>query len=224
MRNSFTGMVTEVVNTGILFVIAEILTLRKQLTMRSEFKAQSGWNDSLQGYILRGLEAIAQSVKRVTYSPADVDPDAIRAQRLAEAKDTSITLKTAWDGKSVNSDDIVMPSGINQGREVNFDPSGADPNFPQPTPELIPNDFARALLIKLDQTIVALTRLDSRSQPSTINAAESAQIQAFLNEAYGICIVKGGEAHRADIPSGVMPADEPGTFNFDGSADPPSVK
>lgn len=223
MKNTFTGMVKEVVNTGILFVIAEVLGFRVQLTMRDEFKSQSGWNDSLNGYVMRRLEAIRQTVARVTYSPSESDPEATRIKRIQEAKDTSTTLAAAFGDESINNDDLVMPVGAVPS-ELSYDLSGAHPDYPQPTAANIPNNHARALVTKLDQVVTTLTRLDSRTQPSTINAPESAQIQAMLGEAYAIAKEKGGEANRADTPSGVTPSQEVATFNHDGSLDPEPAK
>jgi hypothetical protein len=219
MTHTFTGMVMSFPNRAIHFVLAETLKFRKQLTVRSEFTSQSGWNDSLNAYMMVELEAIAETVKRGTYSPSSPDPTQTKAARLAEAKDTSKTLKDAFDGKSINSDDIVMASG-SLDKDVPYDLTGNDPDYPQPTPDLIPNDFARMFLVALDSFAVAATRLDSRTQPVTINAMESAQLLALLNELFAVCVLKGGEANRSETPTGLLPSQVPATFNADGSLDP----
>ena len=43
-ENTFKGANTEFPNLGIHFILAEIIKFRKQLTVRQEFKSQSGWN------------------------------------------------------------------------------------------------------------------------------------------------------------------------------------
>ena len=220
MKHTFTGMVMSFVNRGIHTLLAEGLKLRKQLTQRVEFRSQSGWNDALNHYIMTELEALAQTVKRATYSPSDSDPAAAKATRIAEAKDTSTTLASAFDGQSVNGDDIVLPASTLTG-DVPYDLSGAHEDFPQPTPDLILNDFGRILITGLDRFLVAATQLDSRSQPVTINAMESAQLLALLNELYALCMVKGGEENRSETPTGLMPSQAAETFNADGQLDPP---
>jgi len=218
MKHTFTGLVPSFPNRGIHFLVTEALTFRKQLTVRPEFQSQSGWNDSMNGYIKRQLEALAQTVKRVTYSPSGADPTAVKDQRINEAKDSAHTLAESFDGKSINSDDLVMPA-MGHEKSVPFDLSGNHPDFPQPTHDVVENDFARMLIIGLDNFVVTATQCDSRTQPATINAMESAQLQALLNELYATAMVKGGEANRVETPTGLMPSDRSGTFNADGSLD-----
>jgi hypothetical protein len=218
MKHTFTGLVPSFPNKGIHFLITEALTFRKQLTIRDEFRSQSGWNDAMNGYIKRQLEALAQTVKRITYSPSGSDPDAVKDQRIQEAKDTSLKLADVFDGTSINSDDLVMPS-TGMPKTVPFELSGNHPDFPQPTHDIIENDFARTFVIGLDSFIVSASQLDSRTQPSTINAMESAQLQSLLNELYFVAEIKGGEENRVETPTGLMPSDRPGTYNYDGSLD-----
>jgi len=219
MQNTFTGAVLQFPNRGIHFLLAEVMTFRKQLTMRKEFTSQSGWDDAFNNYLKRQLEALCVTVKRVTYSPSAGDAEAVRQKRLEEAQDTSTGLAAAFDGKSINSDDSVMPAMTRDG-EVTYDLTGADPDFPQPTVSLIPNDHARAVVGGLDNFVVTATNLDSRTQPSTINAAESVQLLHLLNELYSICMLKGGEENRTEIPTGLMPSQRADTFNADGAHDP----
>ena len=221
MKHTFTGMVKAFPNRGIHFLVAEVLKVRRQLSVRAEFRSQSGWNDSLNAYIKRQLEALAQTVKRVTYSPSGSDPDAVKEKRVQEAKDTSTGLAEAFDGKSINSDDLVMPSGTLP-REIPYDLSGAHPDYPQPTPDTVLNDFGRMLIIGLDHFLVIATQLDSRTQPVTINAMESAQLLNLLNELYAMCMKKGGEENRSETPTGLLPSQVSETFNADGGLDPES--
>lgn len=220
MKHTFTGMVTEFPNRGIHFIIAETLKFRKQLTVRREFTSQSGWNDSLNDYMKQELENLCLTIKRVTYSPSSPDPATAKANRIAEAKDVTKTLLDAFDGKSINSDDLVMPSGALD-REVPYDLSGNHLDYPQPTPDVIKNDFARMFIVGLDNFVVTGTQLDSRTQPVTINAMESAQLLNLLNELYAVCIVKGGEENRSETPTGLLPSQVAGTFNADAALDPP---
>jgi hypothetical protein len=218
MKNTFTGAVLAFPNRGIHFMIAEVMTLRKQLFLRTEFKSQSGWNDAMNQYLKDELEKIAQTVKRITYSPSGDDPAVVREARIAEAKDTAKKLADVFDGKSINSDDLVMPANVWE-KELPYDLTGVHPDFPQPTLDRIPNDFARAFVVALDNYVVTATNLDSRTQPATINAYESAQLQALLNEMYAIAMIKGGESNRVDVPTGLAMSERPTTFNADGKYD-----
>jgi hypothetical protein len=222
MKNTFTGAVMEFPNRGIHFFLGELMGFRRQLFLREEFRSQTGWNDALNAYMQTQLEHLAQTVKRICYSPSGSDPVAVRDARILEAKDTAKTLAAAFDGKSINSDDLVMPN-IPIQREVIFDWSGNHADYPQPTQERLPNDTARAFTAGLDYLAVMATNLDSRTQPSTISAYEAAQLLAAMNELYALTALKGGEKNRSDVPTGLAASVRPTTFNADGKLDPPAV-
>ena len=219
MKNTFTGAVLSFANRGIHLFCDEGFNFRKQLTVRPEFRAESGWNNALNDFMKSRLEELAETVKRVTYSTTTSDPAANKAARIADAKNTDATLADAFDGKSINTDEIVMAAPVVD-KQLAYDLTGADPNVPQPTPELLPNDIARAFVIGVDNLIVAATNLDSRTQPATINAMEAAQLLTLLNEMYALCMLKGGEENRVETPTGVLPVQRASTFNADGAADP----
>lgn len=220
MRNTFTHMRTSFCNMGIWAIVTDYLQFRVQLLDRNEFTSQTGWNDALNGYLKRELEKLAETVKRATYSPSGSDPDSIREDRIADAKDTCRKLSDAFDGRSINADDLVMPSTSSE-FHLNIDLSGQHPDHPQPTPGRIKNDWARNFITLLDTFAVKATNLDSASQPATINAPEAAQLLAYLNSAYAICHLKGGEANRSDVPTGLLPSEVPSTFNAGGEHDVP---
>lgn len=221
MTNTFTGMITKYRNQGINHLVRDTLQFRRQLTLIAEFKGESGWNDAINQYMIVELEKLAQTVKRVTYSPQSADPAAVLANRLTDAKNTGTTLKDAFDGKSINTDDVPMPGNTLE-FTLDVDLSGVHPDYPQPTAAVIKNDVARTFVQTLDQFCVLATRLDSRVQVSTINAAESAQLLAVLNSLYAICMIRGGEKNKSIIPSGVLPSEEPTTYNADGQFNPPT--
>jgi len=220
MKNTFSGAVLNFPNRGVHFLLGEAMGFRRQLFLREEFTSQNGWNDALNLWMQTSLEKLCQTVKRICYSPAGVDPAVVRDQRISEAKDTSKGLKDAFDGKSINSDDLVMPN-VPLERQIIFDLTGKHPDYPQPTQQEIPNDTARAFVAGLDYFVVMATNLDSRTQPSTISAYEAAQLLAALNELYAITVLKGGANNRSDAPTGVPMSVRPTTFNYDGKYDPP---
>ena len=51
-QNTFRGANPEFPNLGIHFLLAEVIKFRKQLTVRQEFRSQSGWNDALNRYMV----------------------------------------------------------------------------------------------------------------------------------------------------------------------------
>ena len=68
---------------------------------------------------------------------------------------------------------------------------------------------------------VELTNLDSRHAPFGIEKYDSLKIRSqYLNKLYTVCQEFGGEENRDDVPTGVLPSDEPKGFNADGQFDP----
>ena len=205
-QNTFQGANLDFPNSGIHFMLAEIIKFRKQLSMRDEFRSQSGWTDNLNNYMITELEKLRDTVENICSNPSDVSMEELEAR----AADTERTLASDYDIKSLSSDNILMPVGVS--REVVWDLTGNDPDLPQLTPESCPNDVARSFITFLDTLFVSLTRLDSRFQTQTIMRNEGAQMVSILETLYAITQRKGGEVNKSDIPSGTLPSQDPDTF------------
>lgn len=204
--NTFKGANLVFPNDGIHFILAEIIKFRKQLTVRPEFKSQSGWNDAVNNYMVTELEKIGDTLENITYYPDEATLEELEAQ----AADTTRSLASDYNARALTTDNILMPTGVD--REVVWKLDGTDLDIPLVTPELIVNDTARSFLTLLDNVFVQLTRLDSRHQPYTITKYESAMVRALLSTLYAICQRKGGEVNKSDIPSGSLPSNESTTF------------
>ncbi len=211
MANStFAGANMSFPNDGVHFLLSETIKFRKQLTVRAEFASQSGWGDALNEYLKENLEALAQTLSRVTYSPESKTKDELEA----DAANTAGSLAAEFNEFTLSDDNTVMPNGPD--RDIVWVLDGTDPDLPQCTPENCPNDMARSFITGLDKFFVSLTRLDSRFQPQTITKAESVMMRAILQNLYTLATVKGSEINRADIPNGTLPSQEPDTFGFSG--------
>lgn len=206
MSNTFTGSNLEFTNTGIHFILAEIIKFRKQLTVRDEFKAQSGWDNAMNHYMVTELEKLADTLENITYNPDEVTQEEIEAQ----AADTTRSLADDYNERALTSDNLLMPVGPKI--KVVWDLTGGDLDLPQMTPANCPNDAARTFISYLDRFFVELTRLDSRHQAQTITKYESAMMRSVLNTLYTICQRKGGEDNKSDIPTGTLPTQESATF------------
>lgn len=218
MQNTFTGLVRQCTNAGIHAVVDEMMAFRMQLVKRPERASLSGWNDALNFFLLQQLEKIRRTVARVTYAPSSSNPEEVRQLRMAQAGDVNVTLGALHNDGAVHYDDIMLATR-ERVREFPYDFTGADPNFPQPTPELFPNHWLRTFIIELDAIVVGLTRLDSRHEPGTINQYESAQVTMMLQGLHTLALEKGGAYNRNDIPDGVTPLEEKATFNYAGQYD-----
>ena len=204
--NTFHGANLSFENLGIHFLLSEVIKFRKQLTVRTEFKSQSGWDNSLNNYMIKELEKLADTLENITYLPDSLTQEELEAQ----AADTTRSLADDYTDRALTSDNVLMPVSIT--REVVWDLTGTDPDIPQMTPENCPNDAARAFVTGLDNFFVQATRLDSRFQAENITKYESVMMRGYLNQLYTITQRKGGEGPRSDIPTGTLPSQDPATF------------
>ena len=205
-QNTFLGANLEFPNLGVHFLLAEIVKFRKQLTVRQEFRSQSGWNDGLNRYMVTELEKLADTLENITYNPDSFTLEELEAQ----AGDTSRTLDEDYNEFALTQDNVLMPVGVN--RTLSWDLTGADVDLPQLAPQNSPKDYARTFVAALDNFFVELTRLDSRHQPYAITKYESVMMRSLLNVLYTLTQRKGGEVNRSDVPTGTLPSEEGGTF------------
>ena len=205
-QNTFMGANLEFPNLGVHFILAEIIKFRKQLTVRQEFRSQSGWNDALNRYMVDELEKLGDTLENITYNPDGLTQEELEAQ----AADTTRSLADDYNEVALTQDNVLMPVGVN--RRVVWDLSGADADLPQLNPVGCPNDAARAFVTALDNFFVELTRLDSRHQPYAVTKYESVMMRSLLNVLYTLTQRKGGEDNRSDVPTGTLPSEELNTY------------
>ena len=204
--STFRGCNLEFPNLGIHFILAEVIKIRKQLTVRQEFRSQSGWNDSLNRYMVTEIEKIGDTLENITYNPDNLTLEELEAQ----AGDSTRSVADDYNDLALTQDNVLMPVGVN--RRVVWDLTGVDMDIPQLHPGNCPNDAARTFVTALDNFFVEMTRLDSRHQPYSITKYESVMMRSLLNVLYTLTQRKGGETNRSDIPTGTMPSDEGTTF------------
>ena len=205
-QNTFKGANTEFPNLGIHFILSEIIKFRKQLTVRQEFKSQSGWNNALNRYMVTEIEKVGDTLENITYNPDSLTQEELEAQ----AADTTRSVADDYNDVALTQDNVLMPVGVN--RTVTWDLTGNDVDIPQLHPGNCPNDAARSFIAALDNVFVELTRVDSRHQPYSLTKYESVMIRSLLNVLYTLTQRKGGEVNRSDIPTGTLPSDDPNTF------------
>ena len=133
-QNSFSGSNLDFPNEGIHFILSEVIKFRKQLTVRDEFRSQSGWHDSLNRYMSTELEKLADTLENITYNPDLITQEELEAQ----AADTTRSLADDYNTRALTSDNVLMPVGMS--RRVVWDLTGADPDIPQTSPDIYPND------------------------------------------------------------------------------------
>ena len=204
--NTFDGANSKFPNLGLHFFVAEVIKFRKQLTVRSELRSQSGWDNALNHYMVVQLEALADTLETITYNPDHFAQEELEEQ----AGDTTRSLGDDYNERALSSDNVLMPVG--SVRETVWKLDGADVDIPQLTPANCPNDTFRAFVTGLDRVYCEATRTDSRHQTDNITKYESTVLRALLNSLYTLTQRKGGEVNKSDIPQGTLPSQEAATF------------
>ena len=207
MTHSFHGANLEFQNRGIHYLVNEVIKFRKQLTVRPEFKGQSGWTDALNNYMASELEKLQDTVASITYLPDEKTKTDIEMA----ASNVDNTLASEFNVRALTADNVLLaPFNV---VKVTHDLSGNHLDIPQVDANNCPNDAGRSFIHMLDTFVVMCTRLDSRVQPTTITKDESAQLHALLNMLYVLLQRKGGEKMKSNIPVGTLPSQEAQTFN-----------
>lgn len=205
-QNSFFGANTVFVNRSLHALLAEIIKIRQQLTVRNELYTRSGWNNAMNTWLETVLNMLRDTVENISYNP-----DATTLSQLkSNASDTTRTVKDDYNARALASDNLLMPN--TQPYPIVWDLTGADPDLPQITVQNCPNDWFRLLIKGLDELFVQSTRLDSRHERNLITKYEGAMLCSLINELFTIVQRKGGEVNRTDIPVGTLPSQEPATF------------
>src|ERR1051326_740187 len=73
IKNSFAGMVTVFPNVGIHSLVATGFKFRKQLTVRTEMKQQTGWSNELNVFMAKGLLELDKNCRRIVYNSASLE-------------------------------------------------------------------------------------------------------------------------------------------------------
>jgi hypothetical protein len=137
-------------------------------------------------------------------------------QLLKTAADTTKSLKDMFNANSPGSDNLLMMATPD--RPIVHVVDGSDPNVPLIDPAVFQNDHGRLFISGLDNFAVQASRLDSRNDPQFITKYESAMLQAILLDLWTITKVFGGEANRANTPTGTLPSQEGNTVKATATA------
>lgn len=201
-ENSFEGIVKTFTNVGIHAFCAEIMTIRQQITVRNELRTRSGWDNSMQNYIVKALEKLRDTVENICYNPDVLSQEELEAQ----AVDTTRSIADDYNTRAIASDNILMPNTLP--RTLAYVLDGTDLDVPIVDKNNCPNETLRLFIKGLDELMVQSTRLDDRNNRNLISKYSGAMLVSLINELYTLAVRKGGESNRLDIPVGVLPSQE----------------
>lgn len=201
-ENSFKGLRTLVGNNGVRAVIDELMSLRLQLFLKAEMNMIGGWDDPLNAWLARHLGATRKTLALVSFDPRTAaDQDTRQADAESQVKDESKKLVDLFNTVNpLTVDDIQMPARVP--RELPYDFSGKDPNYPQLDPIKHKNTFLRQFSLELDSTCVVLSNLACQASGEYIPNDQAAMVEAKLMTMFTILQTKGGSLNRLPVPDG----------------------
>lgn len=201
-ENSFKGLRTLVGNNGVRAVIDELMSLRLQLFLKAEMTMIGGWDDPLNAWLARFLGSARKTLALVAFDPRTAtDQDTRQADAETQVKDESLKLANLFNTVNpLTVDDIQMPARVQ--RELPYDFSGKDPNYPQLDPVKHKNTFLRQFSLELDSTCVVLSNLACQASGEYIPTDQAAMVEAKLMTMFTILQTKGGSLNRLPVPDG----------------------
>jgi len=198
-REQFARMIPEFRNTSLHIVMAALLDMRSDVLANDEFSARGGTDDSTRSHILAHLKRCDDFRRHITYNP---DRRNIGLE-IAHALDPN---GSAMSGQDRNTDLVQSQSTPISPLPWRFD--GSDPDIPLRSQLRINNNGALILIARIDEALVAITRLETRNASHNITVQDSLRIYQIFRRLYEATIRFMGNANRVDIVQ-VLPSQEP---------------
>lgn len=227
MKHTFTGIRPEFPNLLIHKIINEaIKPFRVELMRRTEGGGGTQVTESLRTYMMDNLQNIRTQIQlyadTTTFDPLAtlVDRKTRRDTYINTILDKANTAEVQTRKPDfTHSDEILSPLDASF-HSITFDYTGQyDKDFAQPTPERIPNDLMREVVIGLDRLVVEFTRLHSSQNPRTLIAEEAAELITDLDDIYQ-AVDAFDPGQTPFHPSAISLNERDDFFNADGSFDP----
>ena len=224
MRHTFTGLNKAFPNVSIHEVIRDVvLPGRKELTRRPEFQSSTPWDDNICLFVHELLTAWSERIKAITYKPTQLPGTTLaerqQAQRDFIKKAHGDSLETLAKDQAASHADQLLPTANPLSLTLTFDHTGADPDFPQPTPGRFADAMARSLITGMDLLVVEMTVSPSADHPRTVNVQDSARWLSSLADLWNLTDA-AAQDRKPYIPTGVDRSQYDRLWNAAGQSDP----
>lgn len=198
----FRRAITVFRNRHIIALLEPLIAFRTELIANDEFMDRGGTDDPTKDAFI-GLLAECDKIRRhVTHNP-DKKP---LGDKIAKAIDADATIEVG--DSPFGGDDIQMQSsGL---IDLPYKLDGTDPDIPLNSklkPQFIKSK-GFLILGLIDQTILNITRLNSRDRSWGITQQDSMRIYGHYQTILGYCRMYLGDANRVDVAQ-VLPSQEP---------------
>lgn len=198
-KEQFRDLIVEMRNQDVAVGIRPLMELRIEVVHSEDLAARTGLDTPSRDHFVGLLVDADRWRRRITHNPEGADLKAL----LAAAANVAGELEDA--DKPFGGDDIQM--GATHLYQLPWDFSGADPNIPISS-QLELGGFGQILLLGIDTTIVAWTRLESRNRSRQITINDSLRIYGLYQRLYAGLMSFGGDENQVDVAQ-VLATDEP---------------
>jgi hypothetical protein len=198
-QEQFRDAILTLRNQYIAAGLQPLFLLRSELVHSEDVADRGGMDTPSRDHFLQLLSHCDQVRRRVTHNP---DPASL-AEKIATAMNADLVIADAE--RPFGGDDIQM--GTTGLYVLPYDLSGGDPNIPL-TSALDMSGFGKIALLAIDTSIVAWTRLNSRTHSRFITRHDSLRIYGLYQQLFALLVTFGGDGNRVDVAQ-VEATDEP---------------
>ncbi len=197
---SFDRAFVRIQNSHIVAGLTPLFTLRQELVSGVGFRDRGGMDTSERDHLVEHLVVADRMRRRITYNPSK--------QPLHDLKD-QITDTTAVIGSDI---DTFVGEELPQmgGGEfmIPWALDGTNPNIPRLSDFEHIQGPGMLLLMAVDRTIEAYTRLESRNRVRFLTVTDSFRMFSLFEQIFQFLMAFGGDENRIDIVN-PLPSDEP---------------
>lgn len=192
---------TKIKNSGMVAVLAPLITLRQELTGSGALQDRGGFSDSVRQHFVKHLENCDKMRRHWTYNPSGVDIKVL----IDNAKDPNKKIEDGGDTKN-SGEEIVTQSG--GWFDVPWALDGTDPNIPSLSALKMRSNIGTLLLQAVDRSVENLLRSESALNDRFLHVTDSLRCFNDYSQIYSFLMTFGGDENRVDIVN-PPPSEEP---------------
>lgn len=197
---SFDRAFVRIQNSHIVAGLTPLFTLRQELVSSSGFRDRGGMDDADRDHLVKHLLVADRMRRRITYNPSKLS-----IQDLA-AKITDTTGVMSSDDETFVGEELPQLGGGEF--MIPWELDGSNPNIPKLSEFSHVQGPGKLLLLAIDRTIEAYTRLESRNRTRFLTVTDSIRMFSLFEQIFQFLMAFGGDENRVDVVN-PLPADEP---------------
>ncbi len=197
---SFDRAFVRIQNSHIVAGLTPLFTLRQELVTSVGFRDRGGMDTSERDHLVKHLVVADRMRRRITYNPSKTSLHDLTDQI------TSITEVIGSDEETFVGEELPQMGGGEF--MIPWALDGTNPNIPKLSDFEHIQGPGMLLLMSIDRTIEAYTRLESRNRVRFLTVTDSFRMFSLFEQIFQFLMAFGGDENRIDIVN-PLPADEP---------------